>query len=172
MFFHETPWLKEDWSSRDVLFELELGQPEDLGRNSLMQPFKRAIVPVPPHQLPRNAVPNQSASLAAGQQQFGILNQILYHLGMVLLELTMDGTLASLRLREDETEEQIAWRVEREVCGRAGPRWADIIFACLHCPFGQWQRKRPDLMDDDLCQAVMAHVITPLMEMTQLYCDD
>ena len=172
LFFHETPWLKDNWSSSDVLFELELGQSEDLGRSSLLQPYKRVTVPLPPPQQPYTTVPNPSTSLAVGQQQFGILNQILYHLGMVLLELIMDATLASLRVHENETEEQIAWRVEREVCGRAGPRWADIIFACLHCPFGQWQRKQPDLMDDDLCQAVMAHVISPLMEMTQLYGDD
>ena len=96
--------------------------------------------------------------------QFGILNQSLYSLGMVLLELIMNETLESAKQRDDETEQEVAWRLEREVCGRAGPRWADIVFACLHCPF----QRTPDLANEEFLQVVALNIVVPLIEMAQL----
>lgn len=152
---HDSPWLNSSWSSRDVLFATESG---DVKRDSFLRPHAKVAFPPRPDQWEAPAAANLEVS-------FGILNRPLYSLGMVLLELIMNETLESYKQRDDETEFEVAWRLEREVCGRAGPRWADIVFACLHCPF----QTQPDLVNDDFLQVIFVNVVTPLMEMARLY---
>ncbi|CAF9914030.1 MAG: hypothetical protein ALECFALPRED_009212 [Alectoria fallacina] len=157
---HDSPWLKSSWSSRDVFFETASG---DVSSESLLRPHTKVA-------FPRTFDESEPQSTANGEvqpspsTQFGILNRSLYSLGMVLLELIMNETLESFKQRNDETESEVAWRLERQVCGRAGLLWADIVFACLHCPF----QKTPDLANENFLQLISVHVVTPLIEMARL----
>ena len=157
---HDSPWLKSSWSSRDVLFETASG---DVSSESLLRPHTKVAFLHASDELEPQSTAN-SEEQPSPSFQFGILNWPLYSLGMVLLELIMNETLQSLKQRNDETEFEVAWRLERQVCGRAGPRWADIVFACLHCPF----QKTPDLANEDFLQLISVHIVTPLIEMAQL----
>ena len=152
---HDSPWLNSSWSSRDVLFATASG---DVKRDSFLRPHAKVAFPPRPDRW-------EAPSAANLEVSFGIRNRPLYSLGMVLLELIMNETLESYKQRDDETEFEVAWRLEREVCGRAGPRWADIVFACLHCPF----QTQPDLANEDFLQVVFVNVVTPLIEMARLY---
>ena len=153
---HNTPWLKDPSWTRLVSFELD--KTRDLSRYSLQRPFRSLSLPLPTDSS------DPATDLTPLNEQFGVLNPMLYSLGMVLLELVMNEPLDNLRLNETETEIQIAWRVEREVCRRSGPRWADIISACLHCPLHQ----EPNLENDDFLGKIIAAVLTPLEEMADL----
>lgn len=157
---HDSPWLRSSWSSRDLLFETASG---DVSSEALLRPYTKVAFPHAAIQ----SEPHSSANMHAQHSispQFGILNQSLYSLGMVLLELIMNETLESAKLFDDETEQEVAWRLEREVCGRAGPRWAVIVFACLHCPF----QKVPDLANEDFLHVVALNIVMPLIEMAKL----
>lgn len=161
---HDSPWLKSSWSSRDLLFQTASG---DVGSELLWRPYTKVAFPHATIQ----SEPQSTADMDTQHSmstQFGILNQSLYSLGMVLLELIMNETLESAKQRDDETEHEVAWRLEREVCGRAGPRWADIVFACLHCPF----QRTPDLTNEDFLQVVALNIVMPLIEMAQLRLTD
>ena len=105
---HDSPWLKDSWSSRDVLFETSSG---DVKRESLLRPHSQVNFPYRTDRLERPSAANLEAP-------FGILSRPLYSLGMVLLELIMNETLESRKQSDDETEIEVAWRLEREVCGR------------------------------------------------------
>lgn len=164
---HDSPWLKSSWSSRDLLFETASGDVStasgDVSSESLLHPYTKVAFPHAANQSEHQSTADMDAQNSLSTQ-FGILNQSLYSLGMVLLELIMNETLESAKQRDDETEHEVAWRLEREVCGRAGPRWADIVFACLHCPFQQ----TPDLVNEDFLQVVAVNIVIPLIKMAQL----
>ncbi|RAH61706.1 hypothetical protein BO85DRAFT_483731 [Aspergillus piperis CBS 112811] len=99
---------------------------------------------------------------------FGIRNRALYNLGIMLLELVLNESLSSLRVPDLggalETEDQVAWRLEREVCGKAGPVWADVVSKCLHCPF----MGNSQLYDDSFASAVYMNIVQPLLGMVDL----
>ena len=157
---HDSPWLKSSWSSRDLLFETTS---DNVSSESLLRPYTKVAFPIAANQSEHPSTANMDAPHPPSTQ-FGILKQSLYSLGMVLLEFIMNETLESAKQRDDETEYEVAWRLEREVCGRAGPRWADIVFACLHCPCQQ----TPDLVNEDFLQVVAVNIVNPLVEMAQL----
>lgn len=152
---HDSPWLESSWSSRDVLFETASG---DVKGDSLLRPHAKVAFPHQSDQLKALFAANLEAP-------FGILNRPLYSLDIILLELIINETLKSSKQRDDEIEFEVAWRLEREVCGRAGPRWADIVFACLHCPF----QTTPDFLNKDFLQAISINVVNPLLELTRLH---
>lgn len=152
---HSSSWLESSWSSKDITFDTELGNidEEELLHPYLTKPLPRVV----------------SSARKFGQSfpdssDFGIQNRSLYSLGMVLMELVMNEPLASLRKDDTEPEVQTAWRIEREICGKAGPKWADIISKCLHCPFAL----SPDLEDEKFASSIYGEVLKPLIEMSEL----
>lgn len=110
---NDSPWLKDSWSSRDVLFETSSG---DVKRESLLRPHSQVDLPHRSDQLERPSAP------------FGILSPPLYSLGMVLLELILNETLESRKQSDDETEFEVAWRLEREVCRMVRPFRDKLLF--------------------------------------------
>ncbi|KAF7592325.1 hypothetical protein BBP40_000381 [Aspergillus hancockii] len=114
---HKSPWLDSSWSSKDILFETKN---MDIDKGALLRPFLKTPIP--------------TSSKSMQPQSSGPSTNVAF------------GPLHSFRLNNTlESDEQIAWRLELEVCGRAGPIWADIISKCLHCPF----QFLPDLDDDE-----------------------
>ncbi|KAK2762148.1 hypothetical protein FQN54_001155 [Arachnomyces sp. PD_36] len=151
-----SPWLKSSWSSKDILFDTELG---DVDERKLLHPYLQR--PLLRQTNSRDIFQQQNEPDCPG---FGIQNSSLYSLGMFLMELILNETLASLRKDDREPEVQTAWRVEREVCGKAGPRWADIISKCLHCPFPI----SPNFENPQFVSVIYREVLQPLIEMSEL----
>jgi len=104
---HASPWLSEDWTSEDILFEAEKG---DIAHAALKKPHLTAI-------LSSKMLDESSTSLST----VGIRNRPLYALGMVILEILMGKPLDSKKNEGDSHEYETAWRIEQEICSRELP---------------------------------------------------
>ncbi|KAL3472529.1 hypothetical protein BJX99DRAFT_262208 [Aspergillus californicus] len=166
---YQSQWVNSSLSTRDVFVPIYV-ENDTMRQASLSSPFVKKPIPRK-EDLIRCS---QSATASPGiiprppsnTSTFGIRSRPLYDLGKMLLELVLNASLSSFQSPNNptETEDQIAWRLEDEVCGRAGPVWADIISKCLHCPF----EGVPDIKDDAFASAVHAGIIRPLFDMLQL----
>ncbi|GKZ84148.1 hypothetical protein AnigIFM56816_009467 [Aspergillus niger] len=164
---HNSNWLDSSFSSSQVFFAL---RNDNISQRSLLEPYvkKQHFNDTVPPPLAESESSLSAQTPAEPPTTFGIRNRALYNLGIMLLELVLNETLSSLRVPgsngASETEDQVAWRLEREVCGRAGPVWADVVSKCLHCPFGGY----PHLDDDVFASAVYTDIVQPLLDMMDL----
>lgn len=155
---HRSPWLNVSLSSKAIYVEVKN---DDIDEQALLRPYFKEMIP------PKSVVQSEGLTGGLNKEAFGVRNRHLYNLGAIMLELIMNRPLRYFQKGQrpfEETEDEIAWRIEHQVCGRSGPVWADIVSKCLHCPFPS----APDLEDDVFLAAVYAEVIEPLMAMTKL----
>ncbi|KAF2501511.1 hypothetical protein BU16DRAFT_555993 [Lophium mytilinum] len=145
---HSTPWLPDLWTSDDIEFLPLTG---NITRTSLQKP--RVTIPV-----------QRDSLLSTGRRtpSFGVRNNSLFALGMVLLEILMGASLASKRTT-NESNIEAAWRLEHVVCSKELPFWKEVVSGCLHCPFSGIDM---DLASDppDLLDCVQTEVLQPLLK--------
>jgi hypothetical protein len=141
--YNSTPWLKESWRSRDIYFF-------DAISNSL------------DNQAARLAEPNFSVQVSEKAQallenheskiQPYADNQILFGLGVVLLELGYESTMASLQSSSDSeemdpkhSEASCEFMQAKRLSGspllsrKMGSAYNRIVNRCLRCDFGAGQ---------------------------------
>lgn len=157
LFYSTRGWLVPDWTSSDILLNAEN---RDVEPSSLRNPFM--LFSLAKSAISERTLASQQGALAA--QQFGVRNRWLYALGTVLLEILLNSPLESYRERREESRAEIAWRIEKLAMQHGGPRWAEIIFRCMHCPFSE----QPDLSTTAFFDRVYTDVVQPLLAFTNL----
>ena len=167
---HSSPWLNERWSSEDILL---LHEGVDLDDRALVEPYVRKIFTSSTDRVAQPSS-NPGGFSVAGPRPW-ILNEALFALGLVLLELAYDRPLRSFQKPEDLgddgepnafTDMMVARRLELTVEKAAGATFATVVRRCLHCTFDV---DKPDLDDPKFYRAVYIGVVKPLMELLAVW---
>jgi hypothetical protein len=128
LLYHSTPWLQKSWKSDDILFFNFSGSERS---DTLQYPHL--------HSFPRIKGRTQSSS-----GQTGTKNDILYHLGIMLLELEFEDTLENLIAKSKleclpQTDAMLTHRLtllKRRAGEQLGTLYGRIVRMCLDCDFG------------------------------------
>lgn len=136
--FHETCWVKEFWSSEDIMV-METPKPS----------LEMASRTANPAQEPYASVSIRGEEPAARQLRSQpmpyIRNRALFNLGKVLLELAFEQRFTCLKqaddagqgLAADSEEFFAAERLVLSVSEKLGSRFAEVVRKCIKCDFGQ-----------------------------------
>ncbi|EXJ94598.1 hypothetical protein A1O1_02994 [Capronia coronata CBS 617.96] len=146
--FHGS-WLKPEWRSRDILFPKKMGN----GKSVIEQPYLSG------HQIaPFGAtVPTTSTSTSAL-----IRNEVLFPLGLALVELSLCQTISALRIPADDDPVEAnanlktAVRVLDDVYLESGGHYGDIVAKCLF-----WTETRKSNIGDEFQQLVFQNIVSP-----------
>jgi hypothetical protein len=147
-------WLKDQWRSRDIVFAEE----EESKKAMLEYPYISWYVSKNEDGLRAPPLKRTVSSL--------IRSQVLFPLGLALVELSLGQTLASMREPEDHDVDdavidlKTASRLIGDVCCESGGRYGDVVKKCLF-----WHGSEDANLDnEDLQQAVFESVVSPLLE--------
>lgn len=160
--FYATPWLRNTWSSSDVLFQLQ--HPSSMGQiEGLKEPFVD--------------VSFRDSTIATNDTQPTTCypfapNDFLFGLGVMLLELAYQKPLRSMQQACDVANSQderhtlffTAKRMSRLVSAKSGSRYGEIVRKCLACDFGRGD----DLSQPALQEGVYREVVCELTELEEL----
>jgi hypothetical protein len=133
--FYFTPWLRNSWSSSDVLFQMQ--SPSSFGQiEELKEPFVDVSV--------RDLTVATSGGRPSACYPFAP-NDFLFGLGVMLLELAFQKPLRSMQKSCDVSNSQderhtlffTAKRMSRLVSAKSGSRYGEIVRKCLACDFGR-----------------------------------
>ncbi|KAI9740454.1 MAG: hypothetical protein M1834_005034 [Cirrosporium novae-zelandiae] len=162
---HGTPWLRENWKKSDISFSDK--QSHILARPLLTKNFLCGENSQPPEQL---------TSSHPSQEFPQVRNQILFTLGIALIELWFGKRLEDLRIAADKgingevnsiTDFSAARRLCEEVYDEAGEWYGDAVRRCIYCEFDQ---RDNNLHTDSLKEAIHRGVIVPLEENLKSFC--
>jgi hypothetical protein len=162
LHFYSTPWLRNSWSSSDVLFQIHSASNKSQ-IDSLKEPF--VDVSVGDSNFVQNAGHPPTCYPFAP-------NDFLFGLGVMLLELAFQQPLRYMRqpcdVANSEDERHIlfftAKRMSRLVSTKSGTRYGEIVRKCLACDFGRGD----DLSKPALQEGVYREVICELTELEEL----
>jgi hypothetical protein len=147
-------WLKAQWRSRDIIF----AEHEDSDKAMLENPYIS-------WQVSNNEDGLQAPPLKRTLSAL-IRSEVLFPLGLALVELSLGQTLASMREPEDDDADEVvvdlktASRLIAEVSCESGGRYSDVVKKCLF-----WHGSEDvNLDNEDLQQAVFESVVSPLLE--------
>jgi hypothetical protein len=153
---HKTPWLGSKWGKDDILF---FQYPNG---TLLEQPFISKSF---------SSIQEQTLTSRKSTRPFPcVRNEMIFALGVVLIELCLGCPLEDMRTPEDLddfgnpnifTDYMTAQRLIAEVYDEGGGRYGDVVRRCIHCDFDQ-----PDVNFDveAFCKAFQKGVISPLWE--------
>lgn len=128
--FHSTPWLPQHWRSRDVVF---------YGIDDLSSPYLKAKICTSttpdPQQLGAASGENTSPS------QSPIRNQLLFNLGVMLVELAYGAPLQELKEEDDDRGDSLtlyhtATRLGSKLNQKCGPAYEAAAQVCLRGTLG------------------------------------
>lgn len=146
-------WLQEHWRSRDILFP----QLKDGAKSQVENPY-----------LAGHAV-SESKSGPAKRTITNplIANDVLFPLGLVLVELSLCQSIAALRVPEDEdvieayANLKTATRLlDERVYSESGCKYGDVVNSCF-----RWSETRNSTADDEDFQELVFHkIVLPLIE--------
>ena len=147
-----TPWLRDDWSKCDLLVDAPgLGSSinrvylsKNLGSQIAPEAFRRDLL-------------------------LGVVrNEVLFTLGLVLVELCLGQTLEDIRVSEEPSSAPsflTYWKLARErlinVYNEGGAVYKDVVRRCIFCDFDTDQAT---LDDENFRQRAWNGVVTPLKE--------
>lgn len=156
--FYATPWLTDSWQSNNLLFNNV--NPEDWQSN----------IPSP-HLVVRVAASNQPARLAVLTRSSLSLaptvpNLMLFNLGVMLLELAYGVPFRSLLqsaivdvLADDRLADfNAAYRLANNVGVYFGSGYADIVWKCLRCDFGEGEGLDKPALQERLYEDVICRL--------------
>lgn len=130
---HDTPWLPRQWGHKEITFF----QQKDLVL--IDHPFVSTTVPSP-----QASKSPTSGAVAYFASSWPILNESLFALALVLIELCLNKPFEELLTHADlnqdgsknpATEYNAALRLADEIDDEAGEQHADVIRACIRCSF-------------------------------------
>lgn len=126
LHLHNTPWLGESWGMEDILLIKGGKEVEPIGRPYVSKSFATA------------SPAQQSAQLRPHRK---IKNDMVFALGVVLLELSYGKPILSLRTTQDGSEtsftkEFIARRLISDIDTREAQNYADAVTRCITGNFG------------------------------------
>lgn len=153
---HETAWLRDNWTTSDILFL------EQSGETIYTDPFVHRVVD-----------PSSKEALPP-IMRYIIRNQVLYTLGISLIELWFKKSISTLHEPQDGpigtgdaqttllTQIATANRlIEGDLRDDAGGNYADAVRRCINCDFDCRLKK---LEDESFQKAVFEGVVTPIKE--------
>ncbi|KIX08475.1 uncharacterized protein Z518_03131 [Rhinocladiella mackenziei CBS 650.93] len=150
--FHGS-WLKSCWRSRDILFP----KPNGSSKSFVDHPYLSG------HEVSKPTTAEPATRTMANAL---IRSEVLFPLGLVLVELSLCQSISALRMPEDEdTVEAIAnfktaSRVLDQVYSESGFRYGDVVNKCLF-----WSEIRNSTADDEEFQLlVFQNIVSPLVE--------
>ncbi|CAI7578909.1 unnamed protein product [Penicillium bialowiezense] len=142
-------WLKSPWRARDIMF---IGKPTSgVGRPALSLSIARAETSTMCREAAKSAL---------------IRNEILFPLGLVLIELSLCRPIELLRTAEDHDDNEAvsnlktATRLLRYVEPSSGHLYGDAVEQCL---FGRWKAEHT-LEDETMQEEIYQRVVSPLAE--------
>lgn len=158
--YHSTPWLPGTWKSHDVAFF------DDVSERSLSSPYLTTefFGTSQQGQVPPTPCLQSRESLSAGTAR----NEMLFHLGVVLLELGFSQPWPDLRQRalaklppEQQSNNRVAEKLaqENELRDRMGLNYCRIVRKCLACDFGLGE---DNFSDAELQGAFLVDVVMAL----------
>lgn len=135
--YHSTPWLLNEWGSRDIVF---FGI-RDFSEDPLNGPFLRSMVATKTstNQQPvTRDIVNQTTEACLRSP---VRNQLLYSLGVMLVELAYNSPLQDFEKPEDDQGDPytLYWTATRlgdKIGRKLGPVYADAVKVCLYGSFG------------------------------------
>lgn len=157
--FYSTPWLRNSWSSGDVLFRLQSASP-----TGQIQDLKEPYLDV-------SIWDSKFAPSSTTCYPFAP-NDFLFGLGVMLLELAFQKPLRSMQQSCDVANSQderhtlyfTAKRMSRLVSRESGTRYGEIVRKCLACDFGRGD----DLSKPALQEGVYQEVVCELTALEEL----
>jgi len=149
--------LTKQWRSKDIMFVQNEGAEADY-----LSPYITWKVheETPITATPTNVVASRMAHL--------IRSEVLFALGLTLIELCFGQTLADMQVPEDvhpsneaSTNFETGHRLLDYVYDESGTRYGDVVRRCLSCPFDV---RDASLDNDDFQALVFEHIVTPLTD--------
>ena len=165
--YYATPWLTEAWRSEDIMFfGLETSNPTSNACSNVTSD----TLPAAPCLNVRVKAPNNRVTHSPTTSHSLIRNQLLFRLGVVLLELAYKAPLPTLQQPCDlevgkaaqYSEFFTARRLGELVGAKMGRPYGKIVRQCLECDFGQGNH---DLSDVQLQGAVYNDVVCELQHL-------
>jgi hypothetical protein len=150
---HDTPWLPRAWETKDIFFL------KNHGDNA-----------IPSHIYVSQTFASTSQSTAAAKRRRLVKNEMVYALGVALLELAHGASLLSFKNPEDlseageedsMTEVSIANRLARELNNYESENYARAVLRCITCTFDTFAC---DFDDREFREAFYQAVVIPLQE--------
>lgn len=157
-----TSWLTSHWSSTDIFFHEKSNQKSHLSYLYPYLSWKRCITDL-------NAVPFDPLF----SRSFGIRSEVLFALGLTLIELCFGKTLADLRVPEDGDANEAAstMRMAERLCNSVyyamGTSYGDAVRRCLYQPFDVRQM---NFDNEELQEKVFEGIVTPLSDDLNAFC--
>ena len=149
---HGTSWLQSEWRSKDIIFHKNNNQASDPCYTYPYISWKLCLG-------------NDEVSGSSTRRNRMVRIEVLYALGLTLIELCFGNTLAEMQVPEDEdlsetmTEMAIARRLSDYVYYEMGVSYGDAVRRCLYQPFDM---RNMDLDDEELQEKVFDEIVTPL----------
>lgn len=150
-----TSWLKPQWSSKDIFFHEKNKQASD---NDYWHPYVFWKLCVADKSTP-------DSSETSGPRKYMIRSEVLYALGLTLIELCFGKALADMHIPEDgdpneaTTKMTTAYRLCGSVFNEMGEFYDNAVRRCLHQPFDV---RDMSLDNEELQQLVFDGIVTPL----------
>jgi hypothetical protein len=163
--FHSTPWLSESWSSGNIhLHGIDyLQQPQLLKSPYLNIEFTQSAmerITDPSERPPLGSVPSHNVVCSYAR------NVLLFHLGVVLIELgfvkpwrVLKESIFESLPRNRSTDSHVADRLVQKLVRQMGPHYAKIVSMCLGCDFGLGET---DLSSEGLQQRFFLDIVMAL----------
>lgn len=134
--FHSTPWLPQQWRSRDVVFY----GINDLSEDRLLSPYLKARVCTSSTPAPQ-ALVVAAAAASTSPSQSPIRNQLLFDLGVMLVEIAYGAPLQELKAEDDDrgdpfTLYHTATRLCSQLNQKCGPAYEAAARVCLRGTLG------------------------------------
>lgn len=152
-----TSWLKSQWRSKDIFFH---EKSNDASHPSYPYPYLTWKLC-----MTDSNISGSFDSLFCGT--FMIRSEVLYALGLTLIELCFGKTLTEMHVPEDgdpnesTTEMKTAHRLCSSVYSEMGTRYGDAVWRCLYQPFDV---RDMSLDNEQLQQKVFDDIVTPLSD--------
>lgn len=152
--FHGS-WLKTQWGTQDIL--LRTGEARKKVADSI---YLIQRTPSLPNRLDTPMSQQNSTSTHL------IRNEILFPLGLALVELSLGQTIASLRKPEDDDPVEVVSKLKTasrhllDVRNESGMRYEEVVDKCLLWP----DRKDTNLDNEQFQRMMLDSIILPLLE--------
>ena len=150
-----TSWLKPQWSSKDIFFHEKNNRASDSDYACPYMSWKLCMTD--------NNVLRSFESCFRGP--YLVRSEVLFALGLTLIELCFGKTIADMHIPEDgdreeaTTEMKTAHRLCTSVYSEMGTSYGDAVWRCLYQPFDV---RDLSFDNEELQQKVFDDIVTPL----------
>ena len=150
-----TPWLKPQWSSKEIFFHEKNNRASD----------PNYTYPYMSWRLCKTDTNVLSSFDSCFRGTYVVRSEVLFALGVTLIELCFGKTLADMHVPEDgdpeeaTTEMKTALRLCSSVYSEMGTSYGDAVRRCLYQPFDV---RDLSLDNEELQQKVFDDIVTPL----------